>query len=326
MTSQTKLARTPQFWIYSAVIPLIALAAGSLLPLLWKSSLPELLPTHWGTNGPDQFGSLASLIWPTLAIGAVLIVVLAAGITQLNRESLTQRICIVTNNFVAFMMGSIPAVTAFKARDLTETVDMSDPIALSMLFGLLGVGVGALLAYLLPKQETPTAQNLPTDGSPRVLLSESEAGIWVSREFSAAGVWIGILAAALTSVLAITTKNPAMLTLPALLIVAVTLLNVWDVRVDGTGVTTTALAKFVKRHIPLTEIEEASVTEVRAIKQYGGYGIRTGFNGSIAVILRSGEALQLSLSGNRTFVITMNNPDTAAGLVNTLVERSRQKS
>lgn len=325
MTTQTKLTRSPQFWVYSTVVPLVALVIGSLLPLLWKSELPELLPTHWGTNGPDQFGSLSGLIWPTLVIGALTIVVLSVAVTQLNREAFTQRISIVTNNFLAFMLGSIPAVTAFRARDLTETVDMSDPIALSMLFGLLGVGVGALLAYLLPKQETPAALAVPAEGAPRVLLSESEAGVWVSREYSMAGVWIGILAAALTSSFAIATKNPVMLVIPAILITAVTVLNIWDVRIDGTGVTTTALIKFVKRHVPLTEIEQASVTQVRAIKQYGGYGIRTGFNGNIGMILRSGEALELRLSGDRGFVITMKDSETAAGLVNTLVERSRQK-
>lgn len=74
--------------------------------------------------------------------------------------------------------------------------------------------------------------------------------------------------------------------------------------------------------VPLSEIESARTVTVRPL-DWGGWGYRVRPNGR-AVITRGGPGVELKLSADRVFVFTTRDPETVAGLVNSLLDRTGQ--
>lgn len=64
--------------------------------------------------------------------------------------------------------------------------------------------------------------------------------------------------------------------------------------------------------IDYEDIENVSVREVRAIREYGGWGLRLRGNGETGVILRSGPALVLHRRSAGAVVITLRDAERAA--------------
>lgn len=75
-----------------------------------------------------------------------------------------------------------------------------------------------------------------------------------------------------------------------------------------------ALLPFVRRRIATARIQEASAHWTRAV-EIGGWGYRWK-PGMRAVSLRTGDALWLRLTNGRQFVVTVDDAQTAARLVN----------
>ncbi|WP_435299760.1 hypothetical protein [Timonella sp. A28] len=97
----------------------------------------------------------------------------------------------------------------------------------------------------------------------------------------------------------------------------------WDVRVDSSGFSLRSVLGIPKKHIPLAEIESAHVVQVSPFRDFGGWGWRSNLDGTVGVVLRRGDALEIHSSGGRKFLITVDEAEQAAGLLNSLVERSR---
>ncbi|WP_439386117.1 hypothetical protein [Amycolatopsis lexingtonensis] len=81
------------------------------------------------------------------------------------------------------------------------------------------------------------------------------------------------------------------------------------------------LLGFPWRHLKLADIREATARELATFGD-GGLGLR--FNpvtGTTAYKVRGGPALRLALENGRTVLISVDDPETGAGLVNDLVAR-----
>ena len=92
---------------------------------------------------------------------------------------------------------------------------------------------------------------------------------------------------------------------------------------DGTGLTVRLLIRRPRIQVPLDEIIEAEVVTVRPIAEFGGWGLRIGAAGRAGVVLRSGPALQVTRTSGRAFVVTVDDAQTGAALLNTLAARAR---
>jgi hypothetical protein len=75
--------------------------------------------------------------------------------------------------------------------------------------------------------------------------------------------------------------------------------------------------------IPLSDVKYAGVTTVDPFWQFGGWGYRLGTDGRVGFIVRKGEALEVTRGDGATWVITIDDAGEAAGLLNSLAERSR---
>jgi hypothetical protein len=117
-------------------------------------------------------------------------------------------------------------------------------------------------------------------------------------------VWMGLLVAAIGLILA------------SFMSVVVTI----DER--GLGVRSGALG-WPRIRLPLDLVEEAQPVEVRAMA-FGGWGYRGSLRlfKRAAWVLRSGEGLRLQLRGGQRFVVSVDDADEAAAVLNGLLARA----
>ncbi|WP_313280851.1 DUF1648 domain-containing protein [Timonella senegalensis] len=322
--SPARTARPARAFYLLALLPSIAiLAVGVIMPLIWQPEMPETLPTHWGTNGPDAFGSFASAFIIPLAIMLAVIIILTIVMRFAGKDSSAQRIGIVTTTTLASLGTAITLTTGFNARGAVDPtkIDLPDvAIATGVVIGLL---LGVVLAALLPTPKYSLATAHPDVLAPRTQLGEHETGVWLARQFSKSNLIAGVTAVVGLIVLAVVSKAYFALAIAALLSLGLLAMFLWDIRVDSSGLTVRSSIGLPKKYVPLAEIESAQVISVSPLTDFGGWGWRTDLNGTLGVVLRKGEALEVSMSDNRKFVVTVDDAAGAAGLLNTLVERSR---
>ncbi|MYV99543.1 hypothetical protein [Streptomyces sp. SID3343] len=97
------------------------------------------------------------------------------------------------------------------------------------------------------------------------------------------------------------------------------LFTIIRVRTDEIGLTVEfGLLPWVRKRIPIAKIREAGHRDVRAFRDFGGWGyrIRAGASG---VVQRSGDALAVRLDSGREFVVTVDNARTGAAVLNGLL-------
>ena len=109
--------------------------------------------------------------------------------------------------------------------------------------------------------------------------------------------------------------------LAPLAVVALSL--VWDVRVDRDGITATCVLGWPRHHVPASEVIRADVTQVDPFPEFGGWGLRLLPNGTVGVVVRAGEAIEVERTGGRRFVVTVDDALTGARLLNAAADRAR---
>ena len=96
----------------------------------------------------------------------------------------------------------------------------------------------------------------------------------------------------------------------------------WRVVIDRRGLTVTGALGFPRFHIPLENVVAATVIDVNAMREFGGWGIRVGRSGDWGVIVRSGEAIEVERKRGAPFLVTVDDAATGAGLLTSLARRT----
>jgi hypothetical protein len=97
----------------------------------------------------------------------------------------------------------------------------------------------------------------------------------------------------------------------------------FHVRVSAAGLTVRSTFGWPRTTVPADEVERADVVQVRPVHDFGGYGWRLGRQGRTGVVVRAGEALEVTRTGGRALVVTVDDAADAAALLNTMAERAR---
>ena len=313
----------PAYYVLALVPSTLILLAGLILPLIWRSEMPDTVPTHWGSNGPDAFGSFTSGFIAPIAIMFGVVLFVTALIALIGRDASTQRVGIVVTTAIAGLGSTITIVSGHQARGATDPASINLP-GLGMTVGIvIGLALGVLFAFLLPAPHYGNATALPEASAPRANLGELETAVWFTRVYSRASLYSGAFAVIVIITIALVAKTYFVLVVGAFLAVLLLAMFVWNARVDASGFTIRSSLGIPSKHVPLAEIESAQVITVSPFTDFGGWGWRTSLSGAVGIVLRKGEALEILMSGDRTLVVTLDDAATAAGLLNTLVERSR---
>ncbi|GIF02647.1 hypothetical protein [Actinoplanes siamensis] len=311
--------------LFSSLTALVLVAIAATVVWSWRDDLPDPLASHWGgrSSVPDGFSSLKAL---TLSTGVLVVLLLAlfAAIGWFWGSTATTRRLVAASAVWAGGFGAcLLLFTAGVQRGLTDASRATLPgwaVAGLLVLPLAPAVVAALLVRKDPRE--PAGGPVGPD-APRLALGGDERAVWIHRADGGPGLIAGALAIAVVAVLAVVLREWALLIVPVLLAALFAAMFAFTVRVDATGLTVRSVLGWPGTHIPLEEVERASVAEVRPIREFGGWGWRVGRRGRVGVVLRAGESLLVERSADRSFVVTVGDAATGAALLNTLAERSR---
>lgn len=306
-------------------VPAALMAVGLAVAFAWRDRLPDRVANHWGpggvVDGTSTFGNVL-LVVPTVGVPFALLgwaIAFFAGSSAMVRR-FAVGISVWGGGFTAGMVlgilqAQLDVPTAVEARP----VDAAMALAFAVPLVLAG-----LAAWAMPGDPVrPAATPVPA-GAPRLDLPDGEVATWVRRVEWVHPAWI---VAGILLTCAIVGFSARMWWFAGILAVFLTVIvggmASWTVTVDARGLVARPTFPRPRLVVPLDEVEHAEVVQVSPLRQFGGWGLRTGFEGRVGVVLRSGEGIEVHRTGGRRVVVTVDDAATGAALLNTLAERAR---
>lgn len=324
--------RTEQPWrrrarltvLWSAVVGIALLSAAVIVAWSWHAELPDPVASHWGPGGsPDGFSSLAALLTTASVLGIGCVALFAAIGLFSGRAAATLRITAASTVWICGMLAVLLVGSLAGQRGLTDAHQTSglDWIVLAAL--LTPVIPAALAALLVPADRPQPATGPLPASAPRVRLAETTRAVWLRPTSGGPGPMVAIAGTLVIVVLSIVSRMPALLALAALLALLFATMFAFRVRIDAAGIEVRSALGWPRIRIGAEEIERAEVIDVSPFRDFGGWGWRINHSGRQGIVLRSGPGLLVERSGGRSLVITVDDADQAAALLNTMAARAR---
>ncbi|MBC9936038.1 MULTISPECIES: DUF1648 domain-containing protein [unclassified Leucobacter] len=315
------------FFCVAIVAPTLIVLAGTAVIIAWLPQLPDPIATHWGSGPrPNGFSSPMAAVWLTLGMGLGM-TALFGGIVWLEARQRPD-----TWGWSQRLMGAMgPAMAVFLTvlfvgmvgmqRGLADAADAGnvDPMLWAGLGSALVVGVIAW--FVQPKAEfaRPTATGAPIE------LAPGERAVWIAETRMGTGalVSLGVLVLAFVAIGAVMLASGTevwwlMLLVSLVIVFGIVTCTVYRVRIDSRGLLVRSLVGWPAFHYTPASITAVAVVDVAPMAEYGGWGLRF-IPGSTGVLMRGGEGIQVTLTSGRTFVVTVDDPATGAGLLQAVV-------
>ena len=322
-----------RFIIVGLVAPVVFWGISTVLQMIWIPRLPDPIAIHWGISGaPDGYGTM----WIPLIATVLCALVLPCLMSLQELKGVRRGDVGPTYRFTA---AAACGFSAFFAVLFTWTTGMQVDIpswtgSPSVLPALLVALVVAVVVGVVGWRFQPDVKECVVryrKVAPITLRRDERvswiASITMSRMSMTfilmvlAGLIIGAVAARLVG-----TNSTAWLLTGTAVVVAIVIgtMTAFHVHVDKTGLLVHSVAGLPKFRVPLVEIAEVAVTDVNPLGEFGGVGIRHA-PGKFGVILRSGEALVVTRTNGRQFVVSVDGAESAAELLEALVRREKEK-
>lgn len=304
-------------------VPLLTTAIALVVAHLWRADLPAQLVTGWGPDGPRETAGFAATVWPLAAMTLVMATGMWAAGYYWGHSAMTRRFATGAAVWLGTFVPGVLLATLAVQRGLPAGVE---PTADGRFVWAAAVPIVLALvtAWLVPGDPPqPARRPVPSD-APRLPLGEGEQAAWVGTVEQASWPVILVGCALLTVVvgtasgqwwLALVIAVP----LAALLVI----MTRWTVTVSREGLVARGALPRPRLMVPLDEVESAEVGTVRAVRDFGGWGLRLASGGRTGLILRSGEAIVVRRTGGRVVLVTIDDAATAVALLNSLAARAR---
>lgn len=328
MTKNQKL----RMILIGVALPAIVAVAGAVIVVLSMPDLPDAVAVHWNASGvADGFGPawiLAAI--PLLALPyAVFGGIVVRSAVRADAITWSQRGILATAPFLAIVLAVAGAGSALLQRGLADDASPGSIIPALALGLLAGIVASVAAWFVLPRHEGLPAVDAET--APALELGPTERAVWMRRIEPARGLAaliIGGLALAMTAGAIVIWASAPLWQLAvwvgilALVTLAVSSTMFWSVRIDATGVDVRSALGAPHFHYPLDEITAAGVRTVNPTRDFGGWGIRTPTRDRTGIVVRAGDAIEVQRVGGKVLVITVDDAQTGAALLNGLVAQS----
>ncbi len=312
--------------LLGAAIPGAVAALGLATYLAYRSDLPERVATHYGIAGrPD--GSMTAEQF-LIVVGALMVLGWGAcafiALTLRRFQPMVAPTLSFVGAFLVALGSGILATTAIGQRGLDSWQDASlSPWALiPWLAGSLIVSsAAARIASSLPHQA-----DLGDIAPPAMDLAPGERALWTATLSAGWPLLLGAAVLVVGVILAqLMEPSIRLWTSIALLLPGIAVITFSRIRVtaDRSGLTVRyGFLGWPRTLVPLRRIATAQAIDVRPA-EWGGWGYRGNLTlmNRAAVVLRAGPGLRLDLLDGKVFVVTIDNPDTPARLLNAEASR-----
>lgn len=334
MNDDIRRSRTAFLWV-GLIAPLGLLAVAAAAIGSWMPVLPDPMAIHWGEHGVNGYAPRWAYIPLVLGIGAAVVVfdaVIAWGAHRLPQSSVgptigpwsaTTRFLGALNLGLAALIGFIAAAGAWLQRGLADAAD-TPGIGLATLIGFALLAALAVLGWFLQPQSPMSAADVSAPAG-SIPLAAGERAAWFGTATMARGGLI-VLVASLAVLVVMTVVFAALgedswwvlaaITLAMALLIGA--MVVFRVRVNAQGLRVRSLLGWPNTRIPLGRIEKVETVQLDPLREFGGWGWRLAVDGRRGVVLRAGEALQITRADGRIFVVTVDGASVAAAALETL--------
>lgn len=299
-----------------------------VIGLRLRDQLPDPIAIHWGTDGVDGFALFMTDLWlsvgMTIGFGVLMGFVLLAGA---RKQPFLRRGAGALAGGMAAFMAAVAIGTWWIQRGLADARDAPDVGWVIAVGFLVALGFGALGAWIAPGpvQGEARATGAVPRSAPRVELPPAQRAAWLGWAVSPTMFFVSVLSVVVPLII-LAVAGVAQWGIAVVVVVtglAVLTMSAYRVVVGAQGLQVRSIAGWPRFTVPLAEVEEASVVNVRPMRDFGGWGLRGNFKGEFGVIQRAGEALEVRRGDDSRFVVTVDDAAGAAALLNTLADRSR---
>ncbi len=318
------------------VLPMAAVVAFLAPPLIYRAELPDRLATHYdGSGTPDGSMTMTGLILfmgMLVGLGVALMVVAALMGRSATRPGSARPVRSLGDpgtaayrtaaaglgGFLAGLGAAIMIDTVWSQRGLDDWTEASFGFLrlLIVLVGALAVAIAATALGRALGRHDPVEIIDDVTPVPALELADGERAVFVENLSPRWALWAGAGLLAMTAVMIVAVGwRVALFMIPALVVVAV--FSTVQVSADRSGLTVrSGLFGVPYAKIDSAEIERVSVIDVEPMK-WGGWGYRGSLKvlGQAAVVTRRGPGVRLDLTGDRTFVVTLDGAPAAASLL-----------
>lgn len=320
---------TPQrvrIGVLAGLVPLLIASAGIVAMVSW-TDLSSSVIIHWGPNGPDAYGPpwiFAAIVATSVIVFSVIVAASVANLPAPRERAWQPRFLVAMSvAFSTILTISLIGSLAIQ-RGGAATRDLS-PLP-PLLLGFGAAIVLGLVTYLLAPKPRIAEREIAPDHA--LELANDERVLWVQSAtigrgafWSLVGALLLVVGAAVLVVFLGAGNAIVILVAAALVVLAVFTTFYWTIRIDSSGVVARGVLGVPTFRVPAGEIAGASVIDVAAIAEYGGWGIRLGA-AKPAIVLQSGPALEVRRIDGSKLVVTVTDAATAAALINGLVARN----
>jgi uncharacterized membrane protein len=334
MTDDTRRSRIA-FLRVGVIAPLGILALAAAVIIAWMPELPDPMAIHWGSGGADGFATPWGYVAGVIGIGIAVVILLAVLTLSVHRLpqsstkppigpwSSTARFLGAMNLGTGTMIAFLAVAGAALQRGLADAADAGDIGGWAVLGLVLLVAAAALGWFLQPAPPAaPAGQGAPAGSIP---LAPNERAAWFGTATMARGGVIALTAAlvllATTTVFWAARGEDAWWILALVTVLTAVLVGtmlVFRVRVNAQGMRARSLLGWPDNRIPLDRIDRVEVVHLDPFREFGGWGWRLAVDGRRGIVLRAGEALQITRTDRRVFVVTVDGASDAAAVLETL--------
>ncbi|MDE0290797.1 MAG: hypothetical protein OXM88_19780, partial [bacterium] len=289
----------------------------------YRSDLPDRVASHFGISGRADDSMTPELFLVVVGVLMVLGLGMCMAVALIRRR--LQPMVVLGASFIGAFVGALAAgilaTTAIGQRGLERWQEATlSPWALILwIGGSLVVGsAAAWIASSLPTADDPGTGMVP----PIMELAPGQRAFWTSCLYARWPLLLGLVALLVALGLAQLTEMwiGIVLLVPA---IAMTTFSRIRVTADRSGLQVRyGFLGWPRTSVPLRHIATARAIDVRPT-EWGGWGYRGSLTlmKRAAVVLRAGPGIRLDLHDSKVFVVTIDNPEIPARLLNAEASR-----
>ena len=322
------------------VIPLGLTLLGLVLNLIWLPRLPNPMAVHWdGAGVADGFDSpiLSLVMFPivNLLITSLYFFGALQQVSKLQKRDApvwgpSNRLLPAIVFGTVILMSISHLGTTIPQLDLADAREMP-PTFFAMIAAIAGGILATVVAFFAQPRLRIDPPPLEGSGAPRV-LAKTEPAEWfgVVRPTRLYLLIVGSTVLLLVgTVILIASRRPVAWT-PVIIVGVITVFVLlaaiastqFHVRIDDRGFEARALFGWPVYRVAASNVASATARHISPFAEFGGWGLRGGFDGATGIVMRAGEGIHIRKHEGRDLVVTIDDADGAATVLRTVASRA----